>query len=349
MNHLKGPGYEESPPPPAVGESDTAWEQVDTSPQRPPRFCRHCGRPLVEGNCPIHSESRSVVGVSRRRSGRYSAQEARQGRRRLPVRQLPILLLGLIAIALAVMSGVLAGQITALRSNLSAASSRNTRDKADLEQQIGQLSNSLSGIASRLSGVETTLKSQPDPAAITKTVEASLFVIEDAAGSGSGFAVSSSSGHTRVLTNFHVVATAEGSSTYFKHVQVVQHAETFAGTVVKIDQPGDLALIDVAAVFPQLPVDKSVPAAGDTVYAFGAPLGQQLEDTVTQGVVSGLRLIQGLDRLQFSAQINPGNSGGPVVDSAGKVVGIAELSITSAQGLFFAVPMARACQTVVGC
>jgi putative serine protease PepD len=267
------------------------------------------------------------------------------------VRHIPILLLGLIAIALAVISGVLAGQVSALRSNLSAASSRLTRDNADLEQQIGQLSNSLSGIASRLSGVETTLKSQPDPAAITKTVEASLFVIEDAAGSGSGFAVSSSNGYTRVLTNFHVVAIAEGSSSYFKHVQVVQHDETFSGTVVKIDQPGDLALIDFAAVFPQLPVDKKVPAPGATVYAFGAPLGQQLEDTVTQGVVSGLRSIAGLalDRLQFSAQINPGNSGGPVVDSAGKVVGIAELSLTSTQGLFFAVPMARACQTMLGC
>jgi S1-C subfamily serine protease len=267
-------------------------------------------------------------------------------------------LLGLIAIALAVASGSLAGQVSALRSNLSLASTRATRDKADLEHQIGQLSNSLSqlssslsGIASRLSGVETTLKSQPNPAAITKTVEASLFVIETPVALGSGFAVSSSNGHTRILTNFHVVAMSEGSTSYFKSVNVVQHNETFPGTVVKIDQVGDLAVIDVAAVFPQLPLDKNVPAAGETVYAFGAPapLGQQLEDTVTQGVVSGLRLIEGLDRLQFSAQINPGNSGGPVVDSAGKVVGIAELSITSAQGLFFAVPMGRACQTVVAC
>jgi len=322
------------------------------APQPPPapgdvRFCRRCGKQLSYGVCPDHPHlSRAVappVPEGRRPQGVIAPT-----RRPDSVPRPLLMVAAAVIVALAVVSGLLMAQVGSLRSDLQAAGARAARDRLNLQQQVGQLSNALSGISSRLSALEGAVKSQPNPAAIAKTVEASLFVIETDSGSGSGFAVSTRTSHTEVLTNYHVVASQDGS-TYSHTVKVVQRDETFTGTVTRIDRTGDLALIDVGAIFPQLPVERTTPAPGDTVYAFGAPLGAQLEDTVTEGVVSGTRFFDGLDRLQFSAQINPGNSGGPVVDAAGKVVGLSELGIDNTQGLFFAVPIERACETVVGC
>jgi len=80
---------------------------------------------------------------------------------------------------------------------------------------------------------------------------------------------------------------------------------------------------------------------GDTVYAIGSPGG--LEKTVTQGIVSALgrRFLQIGDVIQIDAAVNHGNSGGPVVDMAGRLVGIVFAGIEQYQGLNFAVPAER--------
>lgn len=305
-----------------------------------PRYCRQCGRELIGRACPDHPSAPDSVS-GRRRRRRPPTRQAR-------LRPIGAIGVGVLVVALATSIGLLAGQVHGLQADLSAASAHEHHQTSAVQGQVDQLNNAVSGLASRLAAAEGQLNSQPNLAAIAKTVDASLFVVQVADGSGSGFAVSSAGGHTEVLTNYHVVGNESGTG-YQTNVKVVQNDQTYDGTVTHVDVDGDLALIDVVAVFAQLPISRLAPAAGDTLYAFGAPFGASLENTVTQGVASGTRNYQGLDRLQFSAQINPGNSGGPVVDTQGKVVGVAELSVVDSQGLFFAVPIDRACLTVMEC
>jgi len=80
---------------------------------------------------------------------------------------------------------------------------------------------------------------------------------------------------------------------------------------------------------------------GDQVWAIGSPLSPELGFSVTRGVVSSpLRLMKGHAFLQHDAAINPGNSGGPLVDSAGRLVGVNTWKVTgAAQGLGFAIPV----------
>ena len=83
--------------------------------------------------------------------------------------------------------------------------------------------------------------------------------------------------------------------------------------------------------------------------AVGSPLG--LGSTVTLGVISGFRSLEGSDYVQFSAAISPGNSGGPVVDRDGRVIGVARAKLVAdgAEGLGFAVPIDTVCSTVLSC
>jgi putative serine protease PepD len=147
-----------------------------------------------------------------------------------------------------------------------------------------------------------------------------------------------------ILTNNHVIE-SDGS------VSVrLSTGQTVPGTVVATDPTHDLALVRATGLTGLTPVtfagDDTV-AVGDTVLAFGAPLG--LEGTVTSGIVSALdrsldtgdEQLTGL--LQTDAAINQGNSGGALVDMSGHVVGINVAIATAGDstgsvGLGFAIP-----------
>lgn len=177
----------------------------------------------------------------------------------------------------------------------------------------------------------------------TVTQRAGLFdVMEVPQGTGSGFMWD---GEGHVVTNFHVIQGATGA-------RVTMHdGSEWPASLVGAAPDQDLAILNIRA-----PKDKLTPImigtsrdlkVGQKVFAIGNPFG--LDFTLTTGIVSALgRTIQALtgrrieDVIQTDAAINPGNSGGPLLDSAGRLIGvntqIASPSGASA-GIGFAVPV----------
>jgi S1-C subfamily serine protease len=159
-----------------------------------------------------------------------------------------------------------------------------------------------------------------------------------ATGVGSGIIFDSSGW---ILTNGHVV---DGAGTIT--VQLPDGRQ-LAGTVYGMASTTDLAIVKVDATdLPALGLDaSSALELGDDVVAIGTPLGDY-PGSITTGIVSGLSrsiTIRGLGTLdgliQTDAAVNPGNSGGPLLDAAGRVVGIVTATSDSAQGISFAIPI----------
>jgi len=170
-------------------------------------------------------------------------------------------------------------------------------------------------------------------------------VFEVPQGTGSGF-LWDRQGH--VVTNLHVV---EGIAGGRGSAQVTLGDDEFDATVVGVARDQDLAVLRINA-----PREKLVPIrigtsrdlrVGQKVNAIGNPFG--LDYTLTTGIVSALgRSIQTangttiFDVVQTDAAINPGNSGGPLLDSAGRLIGVntAIYSPSGASaGIGFAVPV----------
>jgi putative serine protease PepD len=197
---------------------------------------------------------------------------------------------------------------------------------------------SAAALEARLGAIEARVQSQADPAKISRIVQQSVFTVEAARGQGSAFVLASGEGSATLITNYHVVA---GSG----QVRLRRDGLRLIGQVVRVDQDTDLAAIEVDRNLPALSRASVRPAVGDPVVSVGSPLG--LGGTVTTGVVSALRPGQ----LQFSAPVSPGNSGGPLVDRAGRVIGVtvAKYVAEGAEGLSFAIPVQAVCAQVLSC
>jgi len=152
-------------------------------------------------------------------------------------------------------------------------------------------------------------------------------------GFGSGVIVS---GDGYIVTNYHVVENRQ-------HVQVKLNAELkLNATVVKVNPDYDLALLKVEAEdLKALAFGNSDEAeAGDEVYAIGTPMEMSLGQTVTRGIISGRRIINGMNFLQTDVSINPGNSGGPLLNERGEVIGIVTMKLSGKgiEGIGFGIP-----------
>lgn len=135
---------------------------------------------------------------------------------------------------------------------------------------------------------------------------------------GSGFLISSDG---YLITNQHVV----GDAKYVK-VRWSDKSETI-GEVIRSDKVRDVALVKVDPPG-RMPLVMRTGAVevGEGVFAVGTPLVEELQNTLTKGVVSALRTDRGLTYIQSDAAIDFGNSGGPLLDERGAVVGISTLA-----------------------
>ena len=150
-------------------------------------------------------------------------------------------------------------------------------------------------------------------------------------GTGSGF-VWDDAGH--IVTNAHVVAdmVGPGQVRLASSASVVLSDQvSYPARLVGIAPESDLAVLKIDAPAGKLhPITVGTSEdleVGQSVFAIGNPFG--LDQTLTTGVVSALgRTIQGLTGqpidqvIQTDAAVNPGNSGGPLLDSAGRLIGV---------------------------
>jgi S1-C subfamily serine protease len=161
-------------------------------------------------------------------------------------------------------------------------------------------------------------------------------------GTGSGFIWDDDG---RIVTNYHVIRGANEALVRLGDQRSYQARLVGASpehdiAVLQIDVPADLP--------PPIPVGSSSELqVGQTVLAIGNPFG--LDHTLTTGIVSALnRTVENeaggdIDNvIQTDAAINPGNSGGPLIDSAGRLIGINTMIYSPSgayAGIGFAVPV----------
>lgn len=170
----------------------------------------------------------------------------------------------------------------------------------------------------------------------------SFNVLEIPEGTGTGFIWDD---RGRVVTNYHVIRSGD------KAMVTLQDQSAWEASLVGAAPDKDLAVLQIAA-----PKDRLVPIlvgtsddlqVGQKAFAIGNPFG--LDQTLTSGIISALdRQIESVTRrpirgmIQTDAAVNPGNSGGPLLDSAGRLIGV-NTSIYSpsgaSAGIGFAIPV----------
>jgi serine protease Do len=253
-----------------------------------------------------------------------------------------LLALGIALLILSLLAcGFLILKVTSLDSKLK--DERNAR--ADADARIATLDGSVKGVQDDQQSLHSQLDAQAasDPTAIAIRVQPSVYTVETARGSlGSAWVASSDHITANFVTNYHVIADAwESGNTAVSVYQ--DEGRVFDGTILDALPDVDLALVSVTADIPALKVSNETPRPGEFVLVIGSPFG--LGGSVTTGAVSALRVISGLNYIQFSAPTSPGNSGGPLVNPLGEVIGITEAKAVAfgAEGISIAIPVNQVC------
>ena len=197
-------------------------------------------------------------------------------------------------------------------------------------------SGSISDVASRVSPSVVSIT--------TETRTQSYYGQSTSSAAGTGFIITADG---YVVTNKHVVEDASevavilDDGTTYKDVKIIGTDPLNDVAILKIHGVSDLKPIELA--------DSKTITVGQEVIAIGNALGQY-QNTVTSGIISGTgrslvasdssgSAYESLsDMIQTDAAINQGNSGGPLVNAAGKVIGI-NTAVSSANNIGFAIPI----------
>ena len=171
----------------------------------------------------------------------------------------------------------------------------------------------------------------PTVADIVSWMQTSVARIVTTAGSGSGFVYDSSG---LIATNAHVVDCC-------RNVTVILDGKRHRATVMGRDDDMDLAIVRLnsGSDFDTVAMGSARQVAvGDDAVALGFPLSSDLggDLTVTRGIISSQRKIDGYEYFQTDAALNPGNSGGPLVNLDGEVIGMNTSKHSAAEGVGFA-------------
>jgi S1-C subfamily serine protease len=150
--------------------------------------------------------------------------------------------------------------------------------------------------------------------------------------SASGFIVDPSG---TIVTNLHVVEGVTAVAVKLPNGDVYDQVKVRA-----FDARKDLAILQVPGFgLPTIPLgDSESVQPGQPVVLIGNPLGV-LEGSVSSGVISGVRQLEGFRAIQTDAAANPGNSGGPLLDSGGNAIGVLSFTVRGAESLNFVVPI----------
>lgn len=171
------------------------------------------------------------------------------------------------------------------------------------------------------------------PNKVSKVVN-SVVTIKSETGFGSGFIVSEDG---YIISNYHVVNDTT-------NIEVILNNEKkLTPEVIRVSKVFDLALLKVDTT--NLPViaieeSKDIELATD-VYAIGTPTAEDLSQTITKGIISGIRKLEtGSKLIQTDASINSGNSGGAMVNKEGKVIGVVSSKVKGfgIEGVAFGIP-----------
>ncbi|MCC1496764.1 S1C family serine protease [Alcanivorax sp. 1008] len=137
-----------------------------------------------------------------------------------------------------------------------------------------------------------------------------------------------------VITNAHVVADAKWVDIYD---QGGEHVGT-AAYALHVDNTNDIAILPLPGNSAEgIPLAGGNVRTGEPVWAFGSPMG--FRNTVSNGIVSAVREVEGKQLIQITAPISTGSSGGPVLNDAGEAIGVVVSTYQEAQNINFAIPV----------
>lgn len=179
---------------------------------------------------------------------------------------------------------------------------------------------------------QTSLPQFENSSELVKRIIESVVTIKVEYGHASGFIISKEG---YVITNNHVVEAKNIIDVILAQGIILQ------ANVIRTNPEYDLALLKIEGLnFKALPLgDKEDYLIGTDVFAIGTPAKISLAQSVTSGVLSGIRTIENRNLLQTDASINPGNSGGPLINSKGKVIGVVQMGMREQEELNFCIPI----------
>ncbi|WP_164891052.1 S1C family serine protease [Botryobacter ruber] len=159
-------------------------------------------------------------------------------------------------------------------------------------------------------------------------------------GHGSGIVINNEG---YILTNFHVIANQKDNLKV-----ILKGGEKLTCNVVRVNEFADLALLKVDKELTSsfdLP-DVSDYTPGMDVFAIGTPKSIELGQTLSKGIISGIRNDKESEWIQTDVSINPGNSGGALIDKNGKLIGIVNSKVTGfgVEGIAFCIPAYKVTQ-----